>query len=191
MEILHSEAALRLLLFGGVLALMAVWEVLSPRRHLTAGKPLRWLSNLALVGLNTLVVRVALPLGAVGVAMMAEARGWGVLANLDLPPWLVCALAVVALDFAIYLQHVLFHAVPLLWRLHRVHHADLDVDVTTGVRFHPFEILISLLVKIAVVILFGIPVVGVLLFEVVLNATSMFNHSNVALSQRLDRLLRL
>jgi sterol desaturase/sphingolipid hydroxylase (fatty acid hydroxylase superfamily) len=185
------EPIIRLGFFAGVLLLMALWEALAPRRRLTVRRRLRWASNLGLVALDTLAVRFLVPLGAVGLAVLAEERGWGLLNNLPVPGWSAVALAVVALDLAIYLQHVMFHAVPLLWRLHLVHHADLDFDATTGVRFHPIEILLSLGIKMAVVALLGAPALAVLLFEVLLNATSVFNHGNVRLPCWLDRLLRL
>jgi sterol desaturase/sphingolipid hydroxylase (fatty acid hydroxylase superfamily) len=185
------ESAVRLGCFAGVLVLMAVWEVLATRRRLTTAKPVRWFSNLGLVVLDTFAARLVLPLGVVGVALLAGERGWGLFNVLPLPVWLAGPFAVVALDLAIYLQHVLFHAVPLLWRLHMVHHADLDFDVTTGVRFHTLEILLSLGIKAATVILIGAPAVAVLIFEVLLNATSMVGHGNVRLPGRLDRALRL
>jgi sterol desaturase/sphingolipid hydroxylase (fatty acid hydroxylase superfamily) len=175
------EPAVRLGCFSGVLLLMAVWEALAPRRRRTVGRPLRWASNLGLVVLNSLAVRFLLPLGAAGMALLAEQRGWGLLNNVGLPGWLAVLVAVVVLDLVIYLQHVLFHAVPLLWRLHLVHHADLDFDVTTGVRFHTIEILLSMLLKVVAVALLGASWLAVLLFEVLLNATSMFNHGNVRL----------
>ncbi len=186
-----SEGAVRLGFFAGILAVMAAWETLAPRRRLATGKPVRWASNLGLVVLDTLAARLLVPLGAVGVAVLAEERGWGLFHNVALPAWLVFVLSVVALDLAIYVQHVLFHAVPLLWRLHMVHHADLDVDVSTGVRFHTLEILLSLGIKGAAVVLLGAPAPAVLVFEVLLNATSMFSHGNVRLPARLDRALRL
>jgi sterol desaturase/sphingolipid hydroxylase (fatty acid hydroxylase superfamily) len=148
-------------------------------------------SNLGLTVVNTIAVRLALALGAVSVAIIAEDRGWGLFNNLDLPAWLSITLAVLALDLAIYLQHVLFHAVPALWRLHMVHHADLDIDVTTGVRFHTIEILLSMGIKIGAIVLLGAPALAVLIFEVLLNATTMFNHSNIRLPAAADRLLRL
>jgi sterol desaturase/sphingolipid hydroxylase (fatty acid hydroxylase superfamily) len=187
---LSQGSLVRLGFFAGVLAVMAVWEFLAPRRKLTAAKGPRWLSNLGLVVLDTLAVRFLAPLGVVGVALVAGERGWGLFNYLDLPGWLTVPLAVVALDLAIYLQHVLFHAVPLLWRLHLVHHADLDFDVTTGVRFHTFEILLSLGIKMGAVVLLGAPAVAVLAFEVLLNATSMFSHGNVRLPAKIDRVLR-
>ncbi len=187
---LEKETVIRLGFFAGVLVLMALGEVLAPRRRLTVNKPLRWTSNLGLVGLNVLAARLVFPLGAVGVALAAEANGWGLFHNLDLPAWMAVLLAVLALDLAIYLQHVMFHAVPVLWRLHMVHHADLDFDVTTGLRFHTIEILLSLGIKAATVVLLGASALAVLIFEVLLNATSMFNHGNVRLPLWLDRALR-
>lgn len=191
MNLLGCGSAVRLGCFGGVLLLMALWEALAPRRRPAVNKPFRWFNNLALVGLDTLAVRFLAPLGAVGAALVAGERGWGLLNNARLPGWLTVLLAVVALDLVIYLQHVLFHAVPALWRLHMVHHADLDFDTSTGVRFHPVEILLSMGIKIGAVVLFGAPALAVLLFEVLLNATSLFNHGNVRLPAWLDRVLRL
>ena len=188
---MQHEPIIRLVFFVGVLAAMAVWEVLAPRRPLAESKPLRWFSNLGLVVVNTIAVRLAFALGAVGVALVAQERGWGLFNNVALPDWLAVVLAVLALDFAIYLQHVMFHAVPLFWRLHMVHHADLDFDVTTGLRFHTIEILLSMGIKVGAIILLGTPAAAVLIFEVLLNATSMFNHSNVRMPAWLDRVLRL
>jgi sterol desaturase/sphingolipid hydroxylase (fatty acid hydroxylase superfamily) len=190
-SVLQSEAAVRFGFFAGVLVLIALWEVWAPRRRLNVGRPWRWASNLGLVAVDNLAVRFLGPLGAVGVAVLADERGWGLFNNIAIPAWLAVGLSVVALDLAIYLQHVLFHAVPLLWRLHMVHHADLDFDVTTGVRFHTLEILLSLGIKMAAVLLLGAPALGVVAFEVLLNATSMFNHGNVRLPAWLDRVLRI
>lgn len=187
----YLEPAVRLACFAGVLIVMAVAEALMPRRRLTAHKPQRWVSNLSLVGLNTLAARLLFPVGAVGMAVAAEANGWGLLNNIQIPSWLAVLVAFVLLDLAIYLQHVLFHAVPLLWRLHMVHHADLDIDVSTGLRFHTIEIVLSLGIKLAVVSLLGAPALAVLIFEIALNATALFNHSNVRLPGWLDRALRL
>jgi sterol desaturase/sphingolipid hydroxylase (fatty acid hydroxylase superfamily) len=189
--LLAHEAPLRLGFFFGVLALMASWEWLAPRRALTVAKAPRWIANLGIVFLNTAVVRLLFPVAAVGVAFAAEARGWGLAYVLDLPYALTVALSVLLLDLAIYLQHVMFHAVPAFWRLHRMHHADLDFDVTTGARFHPIEIVLSLLIKFAVIVVLGAPAVAVIVFEVLLNATAMFNHSNIRLPLALDRVLRL
>ena len=184
-------AAIRLGCFGGVLLLMALWEALAPRRRLTVGRPLRWFSNLGLVAIDSLTARFLVPFTVIGVAVAAEKWGWGLFNNVALPAWLAVILSVVVLDLTIYLQHVMFHAVPLLWRLHMVHHADLDFDTTTGVRFHTFEIVLSLGIKAAAVLLLGAPAVAVLAFEVLLNATSLFNHGNVRLPAALDRVLRL
>lgn len=185
------EATVRLSFFFGVLLLMALWELLAPRRPLTIRKTPRWTSNLALVVLNTIAVRLAIPITAVGAALVAESHGWGLLPLVDGPRWLKALVAIVSLDLAIYVQHVLFHAIPVLWRLHRVHHADLDIDVTTGLRFHTLEILLSALIKLGVVLVLGPPAVAVVIFEVLLNATSMFNHSNIRIPGWIDRLLRL
>lgn len=185
------EDFVRLGCFAGVLIAMALAELAAPRRRLTVKKPTRWLSNLGLVALNTVAVRALLPMGAVATALIAETRGWGILHQVVLPGWLDVVLAVIGLDLAIYLQHVLFHAVPLLWRLHMVHHADLDFDVTTGLRFHTIEILLSMGIKMMAVVWIGAPALAVLIFEVLLNATSMFSHGNVRLPLALDRLLRL
>ncbi len=188
--ILTHELPLRMGFTFTVLGLMALWETLAPRRKYQLSKPLRWFNNLSLVMLNNLVVRAFFPTAAVGVAAFAGGRGWGIL-NWYQPSfsWSVLA-SVAALDLVIYLQHVMFHAVPALWRLHRVHHADPDFDVTTGLRFHPLEILISLGIKAAAILVLGSPVVAVILFEILLNATAMFNHGNVSLPKRIDRVLR-
>lgn len=188
--ILTSEVALRVGAFLAVFGAMALWETRAPRLGLRVPKGSRWRANLALVALNTLILRLLFPTAAVGAAALADGRGWGLLALVDLPAWAVAALSVVALDLAVYLQHVVFHAVPTLWRLHLVHHADLDFDVTTGLRFHPIEIILSMLYKITIVVALGAPVLGVLVFEVLLNATSMFNHGNVRMPSVLDRALR-
>lgn len=184
------EIAVRLGFFGGVLLLMALWELLAPRRRLGAEKVPRWTSNLSLVVLNAITARLLVPVTAVAAAIVAESREWGLLHLVGWPSWLEVVLAVVVFDLAIYLQHVMFHAVPVLWRLHMVHHADLDFDVTTGLRFHTLEILLSALIKLAVVVVVGPAALAVVIFEVLLNATSMFNHSNVQMPVWLDRLLR-
>ncbi|MBK6656937.1 MAG: sterol desaturase family protein [Proteobacteria bacterium] len=188
--VLTHEPAIRLAGFAGMFAVMGVWEVLAPRRPLTTSKALRWTSNLALVALNTLVLRTIFPLAAAGMAVFATAHGWGLLNHFQVPAWLALPLAVIAMDFVIWLQHVMVHAVPALWRLHRVHHADLDYDVTTGARFHPLEILPSMLIKFAAIAVLGAPVLAVVVFEVLLNATSMFNHGNVRVPAALDKVLR-
>jgi len=184
------EAAIRLGCLFGVLAAMVAWEQLAPRRPWSLPKPMRWTSNLGLMALNTVVARLAIPLSAVGLAAIGTERGWGLLNLVAWPDWLEFLLGVSLLDFAIYIQHVLFHAVPAFWRLHRVHHADLDFDVTTGGRFHTLEILLSAGIKLAVILALGPSAWAVLTFEVLLNATSMFNHSNVRMPGWLDRVLR-
>jgi sterol desaturase/sphingolipid hydroxylase (fatty acid hydroxylase superfamily) len=189
--LLQNETVIRLTAFFGVLALVAVAEIILPRRRLTASKLRRWASNLGIVFLNSLFVRLLLPATAAGFAVVAAQRGWGVFNVLDAPAWVGIIASVVFLDFAIYLQHVMFHAVPALWRLHRMHHADLDFDVTTGARFHPIEILLSMLIKFAVIAVIGAPAAAVIIFEVLLNATAMFNHGNFRLPAGLDRVLRL
>ena len=191
MEIAWNESTVRVLCFLGAFALLALAEALAPRRVLAVSKPRRWLSNLGLVAINNLIVRLGAPITLAGLALVAEARGWGLLNTLELPAWLAVLLGVILLDFVVYLQHVLFHALPFLWRLHRVHHADLDVDVTTGVRFHPLEIVLSFGIKMSAVVLLGVPALAVVTFEILLNATSMFNHANLKLPTWLDRVLRL
>ena len=171
-------------------AALALWEWLAPRRALTVGRRPRWPGNLGILAIDIVAVRLLVPTAAVGVALIAATRGWGLFNLLGLPAWGGIVIGVIALDLVIYTQHYVFHHVPLLWRLHRMHHADLDIDVTTGVRFHPLEILLSLAIKIAAVAALGVPAVAVLVFEVLLNATSMFNHSNVALPPRLDAIAR-
>ena len=185
------EWVIRFVAFASVLIIMAVWEAWAPKRRLAIGRSARWPSNLGVLALDTLLVRIVFPSAAVGVALLAEARGWGALRTLAVPSTAAVVVSVVVLDLAIYLQHVLFHAVPVLWRLHRMHHADLDIDVTTGVRFHPVEILLSLLIKVAVIVALGAPALAVLIFEVLLNATSMFNHSNVRMPAGVDRIVRM
>jgi sterol desaturase/sphingolipid hydroxylase (fatty acid hydroxylase superfamily) len=185
------ELAIRVSFFAIVFAAMALWEVGAPRRTLVAGRKRRWPNNLGVLLIDVIFVRVLIPTAAVGAALFAAGRGWGLFHVAGLRLSVAALLGFLVLDLVIYAQHVVFHKVPLLWRLHRMHHADLDIDVTTGGRFHPFEILISMLIKIATVIAFGIPVVAVVLFEVVLNATSLFNHANVSMPPALDRIFRL
>jgi sterol desaturase/sphingolipid hydroxylase (fatty acid hydroxylase superfamily) len=185
------ENIIRLSFFMGTLAVVAVWEIIAPRRSLTDSKGRRWFTNLCLVGIDTATMRFILPILPVGMAIVAQEKDWGVLNTPQLPLWGKVVLAAIALDFIIYLQHVLFHFLPILWRLHRMHHTDLDIDVTTGNRFHPLEILISAGIKLAAVSLIGPPVMAVVAFEVALNATSQFNHGNIRVPVSLDRYLRL
>jgi sterol desaturase/sphingolipid hydroxylase (fatty acid hydroxylase superfamily) len=175
----------------GIFLALALWEILSPRRALSIGRAGRWPSNLGVLVFDALLVRLLMPAAAVGMAVIAAQRGWGLLNITPWPAWLEAIVGFLALDFAIYGQHVAFHKVPILWRLHRMHHADLDIDVSTGLRFHPIEIILSMLIKITIVILIGVPALAVVIFEVVLNATSMFNHSNTAMPLWLDRIVRL
>jgi sterol desaturase/sphingolipid hydroxylase (fatty acid hydroxylase superfamily) len=189
--IMNNEVTIRLSFFLGIFAVMAIWELIAPRRALTVSKVVRWTNNLGLVFLNSFIVRLLFPAAAVGMAAFASEQDWGLLNYYDVSPMIAVIVSVVVLDFIIYLQHVLVHAIPVLWRLHRVHHADLDYDVTTGARFHPIEIILSMLIKFATIVLLGPPVVAVVVFEVILNATAMFNHSNVRLNLTLDKLLRL
>ncbi|MGH8554104.1 MAG: sterol desaturase family protein [Gammaproteobacteria bacterium] len=188
--IINHEAAIRLAFFAGVFAIMCLWEFKAPKRALALARAGRWSGNLAVAALNTVLLRLAFPGAAVGMALFAQRQGWGVLNYIECPEAVAFVVSVIVLDFAIYLQHVMFHALPLLWRLHRVHHADLDFDVSTGTRFHPLEILLSMLIKYAVIAALGPPAAAVLAFEVLLNATSMFNHSNVRMPERIDRCLR-
>ncbi|MBX2806562.1 MAG: sterol desaturase family protein [Hyphomicrobiales bacterium] len=187
----NNEALIRAGVFLGILTALAVWEFAAPRRRQEIPRLLRWSNNLAIVALNTLLVRLSFPILAVGLAVIAGERGWGLLNVFGVPVWLGIVIAVVALDLALYLQHVMFHAVPAFWRLHRMHHADLEFDVTTGLRFHPVEILLSMGIKLAVVAVLGPPAVGVLIFEVLLNAAAMFSHSNIDIPRPVDRILRL
>jgi len=188
--LLANEPWIRLGAFFAVLVAMAAWELAAPRRGQAVPRLGRWPSNLGVAALNTILLRLIFPTAAVGLAVVGEGRGWGLLNAVDLPWWAALVLGVVVLDLAIYFQHVLFHAVPTLWRLHRMHHADLEFDVTTGLRFHPIELLLSMGIKLAVIAAIGPPAVAVLLFEVLLNATSMFNHGNVRMPLGLDRVLR-
>ena len=190
-DILDHELAIRLGFFFGIFLVMAFWEKLAPRRKLTTKKKNRWFSNLGIVALNNVMVRVLIPVLPVGVALLAEEKGWGLLSRVSLPFWLAIIIGVVVLDFIIYLQHVLFHKLSFLWRLHLMHHTDLDIDVSSGLRFHPVEILISLGIKLGAIVLLGPPAVAVLIFEVVLNGMAMFNHANVRIPQGVDRILRL
>ncbi|MCW8904318.1 sterol desaturase family protein [Sedimenticola sp.] len=189
--ILENEVPIRLGFFFGILLLVALWETLTPRRLLTQPKVLRWSHNLGLTFLNSLLLRLLFPAAAIGVAVFAQQQGWGLFNYYHLPLLVSVTVSVILLDGIIYLQHVMVHAIPLLWRLHRVHHADLDFDVTTGARFHPLEIIFSMLIKFAAILLLGPPVLAVVIFEILLNATSMFNHGNLRLPVKVDRVLRL
>lgn len=188
---MELEQTIRLSVFAAVLLLVALWEIIAPRRPPLDNKRRRWFANLSLVVIDTAAVRLLFPILPVALAQLAQVRGWGIFNALQMSPWLKILLSFLILDFIIYLQHILFHHIPILWRLHRMHHTDLDLDVTSGNRFHPLEIVISMLIKMAAVLFLGAPAVAVLAFEVVLNACAMFNHGNIRLPVGLDRLLRL
>lgn len=189
--VMQNEPAIRLSFFFGIFAVMAMWELMAPRRALTVSKIVRWSNNIGLVFINSIILRLLFPAGAIGIAAFAAENGWGLLNYYSLPYVLAIVLSVVAMDFVIYLQHVLVHAIPTLWRFHRVHHADLDFDLTTGARFHTGEIILSMLIKFATIVVLGPPIVAVVIFEVVLNGMAMFNHANVHLPLAFDRVLRL
>jgi sterol desaturase/sphingolipid hydroxylase (fatty acid hydroxylase superfamily) len=173
-----------------VFAAMAAWEAAVPFRRPSIARKIRWPNNLGVILLDIAVVRLAVPTSLIAAAVAIESSGWGIFNLFSLPSWVAIIAALILLDLAIYLQHVIFHAIPALWRLHRMHHTDQDFDVTTGLRFHPFEILLSMAYKVAVIAVLGAPPVAVLIFEVVLNASSLFNHGNVSLPSSLDRVLR-
>lgn len=189
--LLGHEPQVRLISLFSILAIMAVWELAAPRRRQEIPRLLRWSNNIGMTVIDTLLVRLTFPLVAVGMASYAVVRGWGLFNIFQVPSWIAFLVSFLLFDLAIYLQHVMFHAVPLLWRLHRVHHSDPEFDVTTGLRFHPLEILISMGLKLALVVVLGPPAIAVLFFEVVLNGTAMFNHSNIRLPIAVDQLLRL
>jgi len=188
--LLENEPLIRMAFFVGILVVMAIWEAMAPRRRRDITRWVRWSNNLGIVVIDTIVLRLLFPIVAVGLALVAEERGWGLFNVLDVPWWLAFVASVLILDLTIYLQHVMFHALPALWRLHRMHHADLEFDVTTGLRFHPVEILLSMGLKLAVVAALGPPAAAVLVFEVLLNGTAMFNHGNVRIAPPVDRALR-
>lgn len=185
-----AEVWWRLGCFLGVLVLMLAWEQWRPKRRPILPARRRWPANLGIVVINTVALRLLIPAGAIGAALWAQANQVGLLSQLNIPLWLGGLLGFLILDCAIYWQHRLFHRVPLLWRIHRMHHADTDFDTTTGLRFHPIEIVLSMLIKMAVVVAFGITPLTILIFEIILNATSLFNHGNVALPRRLEGPIR-
>ena len=189
--IVDFEPHVRLSAFLSVFVLVALWELVAPRRPLRVSRTVRWTSNIGIVVLDTVILRLVFPAAAAGTAAAVGSLGWGLFNALQWPFWFEVVLAVVVLDLVIYCQHVMLHAVPGLWRLHMVHHADLDFDVTTGVRFHPFEILLSMVIKVAAIGALGAAPLAVILFEIVLSSTSIFNHGNVVLPSTLDRFLRL
>ena len=185
-----QEASIRLGFFVGTLLLIALFEILVPRRVLTTSKVSRWFGNLGIVVINSVALRLLFPISAVQLAVWAGEKGWGIFNIMDFPYWLLVALSIILLDFIIYLQHVMFHAVPTLWRLHMMHHADLDYDLTTGIRFHPIEIIVSMGIKFSAIVLLGAPAFAVVVFEILLNGMAMFNHGNFYIPLGLDRVLR-
>ena len=187
----NNEGAIRLLFFLGIFSAVGIAEIIYPRRSLTTSKSWRWFANVGIIFLNTFFIRLLFSAGAVGVALFVSEHNWGIFNSLAIPNWLAVILTVIILDFVIYLQHVMFHAVPTLWRLHMMHHADMDIDVTTGTRFHPIEMILSMLIKASAIIVLGAPALGVIIFEIILNGTAMFNHGNVKLPIDLDAVLRL
>lgn len=184
------ENLFRILSFITMLVVMGIWESAAPRRLASVSRVLRWKNNLALVVFNTLAVKIIFPLSAAGLSLQLVKHDIGLINYWHLTGFWIIAISVVILDLAIYLQHRLFHIIPLFWRFHKVHHADLDYDVTTGLRFHTVEIILSMLIKFAVIFILGIPAVAVIIFEIILNAMSMFNHSNIKLPLKLDAVLR-
>ena len=194
MNWLAQEPLWRLTAFVGVFSLIAAWEIVAPRRTVQHGKTYRWANNLGILVIDSLLLRLLFPAAAVGLPLLAQSRGWGILNQAAVAPhatngWVVIA-CIVVLDLVVWAQHLALHKVPLLWRLHRMHHADVDIDVTTALRFHPLEILLSMVIKGAAIVVIGLAPITVLLFEILLNATAMFNHGNVRLAPGLDRLLR-
>lgn len=191
MLIVNSGPLLRLECFLGVFLVMAIWEFLAPRRPLAFSRLVRWSNNMGLTAFNALLVSLVFPAAAAGVALHVEKNGWGILQVVSIGDWSKGFVAIIMLDLVIYTQHVLFHKIPILWRLHRMHHTDLDVDVTTGARFHPGEILLSMGIKMGAVMVIGSPAWSVIVFEILLNGTSMFNHSDIYMPTPMDRMLRL
>ena len=187
---MDNEIIIRVGSFLAVFIIIALWEIAARRRSLTTSKKVRWFSNIGITVINALLVRLAFPFLAVSMALKAQQSGWGFLNNFDLPFWLNCVIGIVALDLTVYLQHVMFHAVPTLWRLHMMHHADLDYDLTTGLRFHPLEMILSMGIKISVVAALGPPAAAVLIFEILLNGLALFNHGNIKLPVKIDRVVR-
>lgn len=190
-DFLSSEPAIRLLALLGTLIVLIGWEALAPRRLLSQKRGRRWFANLGLAVIDTALLRLAAPAAAVGLAAVAQSHGWGLFHQLAMPHWLAIALCLALLDLALYGQHIATHAVPVLWRLHRVHHTDLDLDLTTGLRFHPAEILLSMLYKGFIVVMLGAPPSAVLIYEILLSSSSLFSHSNLSMPGGVDRVLRI
>ncbi len=187
----NMELTIRLSSFLGIFLIMSIWEVIAPKRNLTQSKGTRWFNNLSIIIINSFIMRLLVPVLPVGLAIVAAKSQWGLFNIINMPEWIKIILSVIILDLIIYIQHVLFHSFPPFWRLHLVHHADLDLDVTSGLRFHPIEILLSFIIKIITISALGPPVMAVIIFETLLNGTAMFNHSNINLPKKIDRILRL
>ena len=190
-SLIQDDAVIRLSVFLAVFAIFAIWELIAPRRKQYYSKSLRWLNNLSITTINVLITRFLIPVTVIYVALFSQSSNLGLLNLVELPEIVAIIIAVLLLDLSIYIQHYIFHKVDFLWRLHRMHHADLEFDVSTAIRFHPVEIILSLVIKMAVVVAIGAPAVAVLLFEIVLNASSMFNHANIRIPRSIDRFLRL
>jgi sterol desaturase/sphingolipid hydroxylase (fatty acid hydroxylase superfamily) len=191
MLIIDKEIYIRLVVFLIIFISMAIWETTKPRRVLMTSKRNRWFVNLSITFINSLILRLIFPMAAVGTALIAKEQNWGLLNAIAFDNWIAGIIAILMLDFTIYLQHAVFHYIPVFWRLHMVHHTDLDIDVTTGARFHPAEILLSMTIKMSVIVLLGAPPYSVLVFEIMLNGTSLFNHSNIFISPHIDKIIRL
>ena len=187
---IDSELAIRLLFFFGIFTAMALWEVKSPKRPLSLSRKLRWSNNLGLIIVNSVLLRIFFPTAAVGFALQAEIKQWGFFNLIPTQSWVAVLASIVLLDLAIYWQHRLFHRIPVLWQFHKVHHADLDYDVTTATRFHPIEILLSMGIKMLAITLIGAPAIAVMLFEIILNGCAMFNHGNVRIPPAIDKIVR-
>jgi len=184
------ESYIRLSSFIGLYALLTIWEISSPKRKLEHARRLRWVSNFGLIIISSILVRFIFPTAAVGIALLVEKNQWGLLYYFDLSVAMHFMIAFVLMDLSLYFQHVMFHALPLFWRFHRVHHTDLDFDITTGLRFHPFEMVISILIKFMTITALGVPVLAVVIFEIILNAASMFSHSNIKIARSIERVTR-
>ena len=187
---MENENIIRLSVFFGVLIVMGAWELIAPRRVPMISKAYRWANNLGLVLLNGLAIKLVFPIASTAMALLAFQNHWGVLNYIEIPTFLSNIIFIIVMDLVIYLQHIMVHAIPLFWRLHRVHHADLDYDTTTGARFHTLEILLSMCIKLIAIVLLGPSVLAVVLFEIILNATAMFNHGNVKFPKMVDKILR-
>jgi sterol desaturase/sphingolipid hydroxylase (fatty acid hydroxylase superfamily) len=186
-----NEPVIRLSFFIGTLLVVGLWETFAPKRPPSVSKIWRWSNNFGITFFNTFLLRILFPILAVGLAVIAKEHGWGLLNIIQLPETFAIVIAVILQDFVIYWQHVLFHHFPILWRLHKMHHADVDYDVSTGARFHPIEIILSMLLKLIVVLLLGPPVVAVIIFEILLSSIAMFNHANAGLPPSIDKIIRL